>query len=251
MIWAGILLISTFGMGISATAADLNSSECFKAHLTEARDLNQKRRPLYARASQGRSQSVSKALIQMEEQMLFFSSLLMNFDRMSRPYLEKGISITCDAYVPMSKTPKFLFQDPRGPLSPAEREAAPRAKEVIKMKRLEAAFDQSLDLFARELDWQIHQLEKEPRLNCLSRHFLESMARIARLAPLHETAAKKAGLESPTFIHRRMIRGHLLFMKTAISIDEEAKALQVEGLPIICRDVPPIPYRRSQVSTQK
>lgn len=217
-------------------------ADCFREHVREAAELNQARLPLYSDASQGASRKISKALIQMERQMLFFSSVFTNYDRWAEPYESRGIGVTCESYISMSETPSFLAQDPEGEIPAAAQFAAGA---VVDRGELWAAYDLGLDHLIPVATRKIQELKKQPRLNCLTTHFLESIVRIAHLAPKHERAAWVAGLESPTWIHQKMIWGHLFFMRTAMSIDASARPLQAKGIPIVCRDLPAIPFHLS------
>ncbi len=73
------------------------------------------------------------------------------------------------------------------------------------------------------------------------RHVLESTARIAYLAPRHERIAKEKGLtKSPAGLSWKLVKLHLQALKLAGGLDTQAAPLQAAGVPILCRDVPPI-----------
>lgn len=213
-------------------------ADCFGEHLREAMALNKERLGAYAKASGGASREVSKKLIRMERQMLVLSELFTPFDRWARPYEAQGIGVTCDSYVPMSGTPSFVARDPRGAIAPGARM---RVEEGVDRDALKSAYRTGFAALAEEGERQLARLKRQPRMNCLTAHFLESIVRIARLAPRHEREAKARGLESPAWIHRKMIWGHLFFLKNSMDIDTLAAPLNAQGLPILCRDVPPIP----------
>lgn len=213
-------------------------ADCFREHLREAMALNQERLEGYSRVSGGASREISKRLIEMEQRMLFYSNLFTPYDRWARTYEAKGIGVTCDSYVPMSGTPRFLAKDPRGVIAPGARM---NVREVVDRGALWSAYRQGFAAISREGERQLLELKRQPRMNCLTAHFLESIVRIARLAPRHERQAKAAGLESPTWVHQKMIWGHLFFLRNSMDIDADAAALNVKGIPILCRDVPPIP----------
>jgi hypothetical protein len=98
--------------------------------------------------------------------------------------------------------------------------------------------------FARILEISkagIQELADEPQFNCLTRHFLESIARAAALAP-KQNALARAKLGVPSLeISRQFILSHLAVLKIARQIDAMAAPLQSAGVPIVCQDVPPIP----------
>ena len=84
-------------------------------------------------------------------------------------------------------------------------------------------------------------LEDYPNFHCMVRHLLESMLRISNLAPIHEREATELGLPPTRDLSWTLVRMHTLVLTEAVEVDGLAAPLQAEGLPIICRDVPPIP----------
>lgn len=208
---------------------------CFMDHLHEALELNAHRKPLYSSLSRGASEKVSEGLMAMERSMLWWNNHLASYESWAAPYEKEGIAILCDSYVSMSSVSSFAESFVGGP-PPVAATVSPR--KVVKV----------LDLTTKATlgNWQglktsaLAQIEAlgDTRLNCLSRHFLESIARIAAFAPVHEAQARKAGLSNPTWIHRRMILGHLYYMSQVIRLDEAARPLQLKGLPILCQDIP-------------
>lgn len=65
------------------------------------------------------------------------------------------------------------------------------------------------------------------------RHFLESIRRVAGLAPTYGVRTM--------FISKQMLWAHVRSLKKASELDQMAAPLQAEGLPILCQDVPYIP----------
>jgi hypothetical protein len=210
-------------------------ASCFESHLVEAMDLNKKRRPMYAALSGGESLRITDGLLALESKMLAISSTVVNYDRMAKPFEERGIRVTCDSFIPMSQTPAFRghwgLPDPSIHKLPSLKIQA----------RLWLALAQGSREFVKESKEILEELSVEPRIYCLTRHFIESSARIAALIPIHMDEARRAGLASPAPIHRQMIRGHLYLLQSAINLDRRALPLQKQGLAIICGDVPPIP----------
>jgi hypothetical protein len=88
----------------------------------------------------------------------------------------------------------------------------------------------------------IEELEKEPRFNCMVRHFLESVRRIAGLAPQYQVLAKtKLGSYGTKFISKRILKGHIKALDEAAHIDLLSAPVQAQNIPIVCQDVPHIP----------
>lgn len=232
-----------------STTEATQSNECFRHHIREAMRLNRERRPLYAQLSNYESIEISNRLIFLESLVKTGTYLFANYDREARPFQEAGIPIVCAEYVDMKHVPPFQEGFKNG---------APDIKNFKKLdsyvlkKALKRAFaDGDLSNLHATLTPIIEDLEREPRFNCLLRHTLESMARIAWLAPAHEARAKELGLsKSPLELSKKMIDGHFMLMKDIIALDEQAAKVQAMNIPIICQDVPAIPWREAVDSHQ-
>lgn len=222
---------------ILAAALPSWGAACFREHLEDAMVLNKKRLPLYVAAGGSEIADVSNRLIAMEERMLRFSRVFSDYDQKAAPFEAAGVRVVCDSYVSMSLTPPFLPMFPQGPV-PESRLASPRG--LVSRAELWRAYVGGFERTHQVVLAHLERMASEPRQFCLTRHFLESMGRIAALAPRHEAQAKALGLPSPTFLHRRMIRDHLLILHSAIELDEAAMPFHRRGVPILCRDVPPI-----------
>jgi hypothetical protein len=206
----------------------------FEEHLREAIALNSTRAPLYATLSAGRSRRISRTLLWSERALL---PVARWFDRRAEPYHRAGIPLLHDVFVSMEGTPAFL---PRlGPVPGPPRlrpDGRAAGREVARAFRA-AGFDGAAATLARHLG----ALEEEPEFHCMLRHLLESTRRIALVAPgLHRLAGRR-GLASPLPLLSRLLRVHLWGCGAAGRLDRLALPLQADGLPILCRDVPPIP----------
>lgn len=210
---------------------------CFNRHLTEASALNAQRKFLYSELSGGQSIAVSDALITFEKDLLRQANLV---DIVAYPYQVAGIPIVCEDFVSMANTPAFKPRFAQG--APSLEQFHPASLQVILPPLREALkekdFVKIVDLTSKDLA----ELEKEPRFNCLVRHFLESIRRIADLAPRLQAEAKaKLGFGGTLFLSRKMLQGHLDTLEEAARIDVMAAPVQALDVPIICQDVPPIP----------
>lgn len=217
-----------------ATSAPLGP--CFQEHLEEAIALNESRRPKYSALTEGRSETISDTLINSERLSLIFAK---SVDESAQPYHEAGIRIVCDEFVPMSGTPAFseTFSFEPEPLTAFE---AVDGDELS--KELEAAFNDGGFVALSELaDASILALETPRAYHCMLRHMLESLRRIANLAPVHDASATEAGMESTLAISEEMVRLHFLSIGPAADLDAKAAQIQSEGVPILCQDVPSIP----------
>jgi hypothetical protein len=211
---------------------------CLRRHLEEAIELNERRLPVYAEWSRGASTPISRSLIASERRGLLPARYV---DRQARRYHAAGIPIVCAELVPMSLTP------PLGTTSgPAPGYAVPPGPDpdtLLSLMRTaygRGGFAGLADAVAAELA----RLDDAPAYHCMIRHLLESVARTAALAPLHDAAATAVGLPSTVPLSELMIRLHLAVLHESAELDAAASPLQAAGISIICRDVPPIPYPR-------
>jgi len=206
-------------------------------HIEDAMKLNEERKPLYAALSNGESVKVSEALIQFEKNLVWQSKF---GDLVSYPFQAAGIPILCSDYISMEKTPAFANQFAQGAPSPQNFVELPLAE----MKEaLQKAIDQKNHAEVVKIaDSYIASLEKEPRFHCMVRHFLESLRRVAGLAPQYQKMTDSTvAIWGLRFISQKTLKGHLDFLDEAIRIDKLAMPVQLKGVPILCQDVPAIP----------
>lgn len=202
--------------------------------------MNKFRRPLYAKASNYQSLEISNRLIAGEQLAKFSSYLFYNFDHLAKPFQEKGINIVCDEFVPMNLTPNFVHQSP----APFPRiESFVEIDPYIVRRSIVRAMDKGYPETVTVVRHWISKIENsDSRFNCMTRHLLESVGRIAKLAPKHIRAAKRLNLPSPSSLSESMISSHLLMLPESVSLDALAAPLQASGIPILCQDVPPIHF---------
>lgn len=207
----------------------------FERHIREAIELNRRRAPGYAEASAGVSLRISNSLVRREQILLPFARWL---DRRGRRYARAGVPILEELFVSMDGAPPFsshVAPMPPEVVPPAPRHLARR----LRRARAQAGFPAAADLLERELEG----LAADPGYWCMLRHMLESALRISTLAESHEARARRAGLPSPLWIHRLLFRLHLAALPGAARLDARALPLQRQGIPILSRDLPPIPPR--------
>lgn len=217
-----------------------SAAGCLRTHLREAVAINQTRMPIYDRLSGGASRSISEGLIAMEKSMLFVSYFAANYDRWSEPFDKVGIPVVCEAYVSMSETP--MLSPEFGPSAPPSLRKADLARNRGVKERMWAAYESKNAALVAAVGRDIvFELAAEKKVNCLTRHFVESAARIAALVPDQARRAYAAGISSPEWLSWKMIHGHLLLLDQAFDLDEAALPLQQKGIPILCQDVPHIP----------
>jgi hypothetical protein len=80
---------------------------------------------------------------------------------------------------------------------------------------------------------EIKYLSREPRIHCLSRHVLESMARVAWLG-MKDPKRAELTIKLLTTMNFSLLGSR--------HVDSLAEPLQREGLPILCHDLPMIKF---------
>lgn len=218
----------------TAVAAD----GCFRRHVKDGEDLNSSRYETYSRWTARASERVSNRLLLLEREMLVGSYTLTDYDAAADQWSSAGVEVTCEAFVSMTTTPALRRAYPDGPPArlapPSSFRVAARLKSSVQRKDVEGFLAESKSI--------LDELAAEKRGNCLTRHFVESMARIASLMKSQAARARAAGYVSPEELSWRMIRGHMILLPQVTEIDETAAPLNLKGLPILCYDVPPVPF---------
>ncbi|HEX8850632.1 MAG TPA: hypothetical protein VF761_13975 [Gemmatimonadaceae bacterium] len=214
----------------------------FELHLREAIALNRERAPLYVAASDGASRRISITLVALEWLLL---PVARRFDRADARYRDAGVSVLEDLFVRMADAPPFVEQE-RLPES-----ASGIAPLEIRALRRHVAGALAADDFAgvaAALAAALGTLAATPGLHCMVRHLLESAHRIATLAPERVRRAEEHALPTPAPLLGRLLRLHLSGLAAARMLDRWARPLQLAGIPILARDLPPIPIHTDGAS---
>lgn len=206
----------------------------FQRHLREAIEVNRARAPAYAALSGGASLPISRALVRSERLLLPVAWWL---DRRAEPYHRAGVPLLEDLFVGMDAIPDL----PCAPSAPGTPPPAAPPLGAIR-RRIARAFGGGGLAGARPvLEEEVARLAAAPGFDCMLRHLLESALRLCSRAPLHVRDAGERALRSPEGIVRTLFRLHLRGLGPAARLDARARPLQARGIPILCRDVPPIP----------
>lgn len=233
-----LILILTFMLtmlsAMDLAYANSPSRFCTVVHISEAIKINQERRSLYAELTQQQSHPISHAIIQMELNLLDTGYLA---DFIALFFQGAGIPILCDEYVSMDLVPNFKTEadKPWPLLKNYKRVGIQKLKTDLEYANNRKDFAEVLTRAQRWLNF----MAQEPQYNCLTRHFIESIARAAALAPQHNAKAAKRGL-STLEISKRFISAHLELLSQSQNIDQLAAPIQASGVPIICQDIPVI-----------
>lgn len=232
-----LLSISVLLAPVLTWAGVKNIRPCMTEHIREAMMLNKQRKPLYMQLSHGQSKTVSDKLIWLERKLL----LAVPFaDAWAAPYQAAGIQILCQDLIEMSETPKFQNRNPEG-VDSLHGYRRPNIT-AIQSRLLELFRAKAYLPLAEYADSEIKDLDQKPRYNCMVRHILESIRRMAALTPIHERNALAKNMLSTEMLSRTILRTHIMLLNDFAEIDELAAPLQANALPILCQDVPYIPW---------
>lgn len=208
-----------------------------RRHLHDATQINQRRTKLYAELTNNKSFPLSQELILMES---LSKVITYKIDEKANKYMEKGIKLFDDDLVDMSFTPEFKthFPNDERPKTRVEITMAPFSKSWMK-----AVDEGDLDVvYSEALTLLNVGVLKHKNQNCLTRHFVESIARSIMNQELHRDKARVISLEDPKPLLDKFLKIQIFGLKWASSLDRRAYAIQANGVPLFCQDVPPIVY---------
>lgn len=224
-----LFLVLLFG-----TVAHALGRGCMEKHLRDAIELNEFRKERYAAASGGKSVQVSDALIDFEKELLFWSVWA---DLVAVPFQSKGIPILCEDLKDMALAPELPDSLPLAHF--------PLAQDFMHLdvnsiqSDLVSSLDNGFESVERVALSHLSSLSKERRLNCLVRHFLESIVVFSRGFSKHHSSLRSSlALRSYRLFLKQVIKSHIGYLATAHAIDELAVEVQSRGIPILCQDVP-------------
>ncbi len=227
-----------FAVAPSAFAVQFpDKGRCITIHLKEAIDINTERKPLYSKLTNGASERITEELIALEQQMLVGSFFL---DRLAKKHQENGMPVFCQDMIPMEETPDFSYgySDGAPNIKNYKRPDGKTIKRDLKNALNQGGFA-ALDRVA--MRWY-NTLADQPKFNCLTRHFLEALVRSSRLAHKYDQYARKTGVPSPDRLMKHYLRLSLIGINPGVKLDAMAAPLQARNVPILCQDVPFIPF---------
>lgn len=209
-----------------------------KRHLSDASKINQQRKSLYEALTDGKSARLSNELILMEKLAFLITGHL---DLAAKEYLDQGVMLFEHDLVDMKYTPSFKekFADDLIPSERINLDIKKLRKHWLKLIR-----NDELDTLYRELDEMLDQKElKATNQNCLTRHFVESIARFIKNIEAHQINAANNNLSDPKPLLVSFIKIQIHSLGWAYSLDKRAYKLQNQyGVPLFCQDVPVIDF---------
>ena len=198
--------------------------------------MNNKRAQLYKKDVGEEAYRAVKRLMFWEKIMKPFTYLV---DLRSKKFRKKGLPLFCEDTVPMAATPSyrshFSVQIPDQGKVPEIKTIKRELKNAYKRGSFQALYTYTVKY--------IHLFENNrPQSMCLTRHFLESIARSAKLA---DPLIKQANSADRLVLTKRIwgwIKLQLFGLGTMNSLDQIAQPLNNKGVAVYCNDVPVIPY---------
>ena len=236
----GYKLVSKIALSIGLVVFTISSAHAYLPiykHLSDATKINRERAPKYAELSNNKSLKLSYELIAMERVGILGT---IKLDYEAKAYLKHDIGVFHDDLIDMALTPKFSshYLDnlaPREQIIYKTKPIIKKWKESIKQYDLQAIYDEAVVLL------EVGEL-KETNQNCLTRHFVESIARSILNHEGHRTKALSLGLKDPKEMLLEFLKIQVNSLIWTESLDKRAFKIQKENIPLFCNDVPAIPY---------
>lgn len=204
---------------------------CFEEHITTAKKLNLERKEAYKEITNGESAKVTRTFIAIQDLLIPTSHFM---DKIAKKRREaENPKFFCQEFISMSETPAFSKYVPATTAIPEELKDKSYSSKELRSRLKEAFKDGN---FARLLDQtqvELHRLEETPSYFCMTRHFLESIARASHFAQTYNEEQKELSI--------RYINMQIFGMRTAGILDTQAAPLQEKGIAMLCQDIPKIP----------
>lgn len=210
---------------------------CTVTHVREAIELNRERRELYRQDGNDDAARVMNKLIILEKLMLPFSASL---DRATMRLQNAGVPMWCEDLVPMNTVPNYQTSV-HAPSNHYRTFDKNIRKELVKELR-NFKYEQRYELY-KSIEGIIKTQLNDHNYNCLTRHFLEAAARSLQLSDKHY---ERAPIELKVDVLRaleKLLKQLALALGSASKIDDRAASIQARGVPVLCQEMPPIPWQ--------
>lgn len=222
---------------ISATSFAEQAERCTVIHVKEAMELNRQRRSQYRADGNRGAARILNQLILLEKVMLPFSASL---DRSVIKLQNAGVPMWCEDLVSMTTVPTYQTQVSKPQYEFAPLEKAIRKKLKKQMKNFDfVSRDELYELIATIIHQELH----DTHYNCLMRHFLEAAARSLKLSQKHYEQAPQELRPMVAKALEKLIRQLARSLVFAAIIDKNAAPYQAQGVPVLCQEMPPVPWQ--------
>jgi hypothetical protein len=205
-------------------------------HLREAIEVNQHRSTEYQKLSGGRSLKFHRKLIYGEKISVF---LAWPIDAWGNYFQRHGVPILKEEFVSMTLIRPL---SPTFPFNPAPLSHFLEINIKEKIRSFNKAYKiGSFSGLADALRDELKSLESVMTFHHMYRHVIESLLRIAVLAPHHEALAKKKNLSlNPIWLSKYLVWAHIATLKFSHQLDHDLAPIQADNIPILFNDLPHI-----------
>lgn len=211
--------------------------KCTVAHVKEAMELNRQRRELYRDDMNFDAAKVLNRLILVEKLMLPFSYSL---DNSVKELQAANIPMWCYDLIPMNTVPEYQTQVP----PPHERYLGFPNKTIhfIKKQMKDFRFKDRNQLY-QSISMVISNDLSNHSYNCVTRHFLESAARTLKLSDERISITPDHLQNKLSKATEKLIKQLGLALSFSKNLDKKAAPIQMRGVPVLCQEMPPIPWQ--------
>jgi hypothetical protein len=213
-----------------STALFARGQRCFHKHIVTAKKLNLERKELYEKNTDGKSVKIIDLFISIQDTLLPISYF---YDKKAAKFQTLNPKFFCQEFVDMIETPEFKNYVPATTKIPRELNDKTYSSKSLR-NRLKAAFKKNDFTNILEASMiELKRLEETPSYFCMTRHFLESIARTANFTKYYSDREKE--------ISKSYIKLQIFGMIAAGKLDKMAAPFQEKGISILCQDMPTIP----------
>lgn len=210
--------------------------DCARLHIEEAIEINRDHIKLYKDAYEDEAAKVLGRLIFIEKIMLPFSRSL---DRSAKTLVDAGFAMWCEDFVSMDSLPQFQIRSspPANKFKPVDKKKLKQMRKKIKSFEIKNAmklYDEIVLMIETDLN--------DKSFNCVTRHFLESSARSLKLAVKRERYVPRELRQDFLKATKKMMKQMSLALMIARPLDNMAAKVQESGVPVLCQEMPHIPY---------
>lgn len=230
------LVIGT--MILLAAGQALAGRNCLSQHLAEAIELNKERREIYSQMTDGKSKKVSNQLIRYE-QFIYGVLPMTGIENAAEKLQTEGIPFLCDDFHATANPNSPTLQTKNPDLKTFQSLDHKKAKKLldaqIESKNLNGVYDQAVLL--------IDSIKGEMRFNCMVRHVLESIARVAKQGLIYDQMASEKNLSiKPSELTLKVLKYETKALWGSVQLDQKAAPFQAAGVPILCHDLPVVHF---------
>ncbi len=198
--------------------------------------INRTHRTLYRESGKNSAAKVINRLIFLEKIMLPFSRKL---DRSTKNLVSAGFPMWCEDFVSMDNLPDFQIDSDIPSTAYTSLDKATFNEITKSLKTYE--YKHSATLYSK-IVFVLNTKLNDPHYNCLTRHFLESIARSLKLSIERKPHVPKEFERDFFKANKLMIKQMRLALIFVRGLDKKASNVQAQGTPVLCQEMPIIPY---------